>query len=164
MPDEAPSKTQRKKQMHELQDLGSELVMLSAEHLDALQLPERLHDAVVAARGMTKHGARRRQMQFIGKLMRNVEAEPIRARIAELNATSHAAVARLHLIEGWRDRLLAEPDALVDFIAQNPHADEERLGALIRGVGEERASGRPPRKFRELFQALRDILAGDEQA
>lgn len=161
MSDETPSKTQRKKQMHELQDLGSQLVELGPEQLDALDLPERLRDAVVDARGMTKHGARRRQMQFIGKLMRNVEAEPIRERIAALEATSHAAVARLHLIEGWRDRLLGEPESLVDFLAQHPEADEARLRELIRGVADERASGRPPRNFRALFQVLRDALDAD---
>ena len=164
MSDEAPSKTQRKKQMHELQDLGTELVMLSSEHLDALDLPERLRDAVVDARGMTKHGARRRQMQFIGKLMRNVDAEPIRERIAALHATSHAAVARLHLIEGWRDKLLADPGALDEFLAQYPGADGEHLSSLIRGVSEERAGGRPPRNFRALFQALRDTMAQDAAA
>ncbi|HWI12845.1 MAG TPA: ribosome biogenesis factor YjgA [Burkholderiales bacterium] len=162
--DDAPSKTQRKKQMHELQDLGTELVRLSDEHLAALELPERLHDAVVEARGMTKHGALRRQMQFIGKLMRNVDAGPIRERIAGLNAASHAAVARLHLIEDWRTKLLAEPGALAAFMEQHPGADRERLQELIRGVGDERASGRPPRKFRELFQALRDIITRDGAA
>jgi len=162
MSDDAPSKTQRKKQMHELQDLGTELVKLSDEHLAALELPERLHDAVVEARGMTRHGALRRQMQFIGKLMRNVDAGPIRERIADLNATSHAAVARLHLIEDWRVKLLAKPDALAGFLEQHPGADGQRLQELIRGVGEERAGGRPPRKFRELFQAIRDIVAAGD--
>ncbi|MGE5523914.1 MAG: ribosome biogenesis factor YjgA [Rhodospirillaceae bacterium] len=163
MSDEAPSKTQRKKQMHELQDLGSELVALTAEQLASLELPERLHDAVLDARGMTKHEARRRQMQFIGKLMRNVDAEPIRARIAAFKATSHAAVARLHLIEDWRDRLLAEPDALTAFIAQHPDADAQRLRALVRGVADERASGRPPRNFRALFQFVRDAVTRDSE-
>jgi ribosome-associated protein len=161
MSDEAPSKTQRKKQMHDLQELGTELVSLSEEQLDALDLPERLRDAVVEARGITKHEARRRQMQFIGKLMRDVDAEPIRARIDALKATSHAAVARLHLIEGWRERLLAEADALADFLAQHPGADAERLRTLIQGAGAERASGRPPRSFRALFQFVRDTVARD---
>jgi ribosome-associated protein len=161
--DEAPSKTQRKKQMHELQDLGTELVALTAEQLDALDLPERLRDAVADARGMTKHEARRRQMQFIGKLMRNVDAGPIRERITALKATSHAAVARLHLIEGWRDKLLAEPGAPDEFLAQYPEADEQRLRALISGVSDERASGRPPRNFRGLFQFVRDTVAHESE-
>lgn len=159
MSDEAPSKTQRKKQMHDLQDLGTELVALGPADLDALELPERLHDAVVEARGITKHEARRRQMQFIGKLMRDVDAEPIRQRIDALKATSHAEVARLHLIEDWRKRLLAEPAAAEDFLAQHPAADGARLRALIGATGEERAAGRPPRAYRELFKFLRDAIA-----
>ncbi len=161
MADDAPSKTRRKKQMHELQDLGTELVALTDEQLQALELPERLHDAVVEARNMSKHEARRRQMQFIGKLMRHADAEPIRERIASLKAVSHAAVARLHLIEDWRDKLLAEPGTLAEFLAQYPGADAERLRDLIDGVTEERASGRPPRHFRQLFQFLRGIVASE---
>ncbi len=164
MSDDLPSKTQRKKQMHDLQDLGTELVQLTDEQLAGLDLPERLRDAVLDARAITKHEARRRQMQFIGKLMRHVDADPIRERIAALKAVSHAEVARLHLIEGWRERLLAEPEALTEFLAQYPEADSQRVRALIRGVEEERAQGKPPRSFRQLFQWLRDVIANDRDA
>ncbi|OGA20916.1 MAG: hypothetical protein A3I02_00715 [Betaproteobacteria bacterium RIFCSPLOWO2_02_FULL_67_26] len=81
-----PSKTQRKKQVHALQDLGAELVELSAEQLAAIELPESLRDAVEAARRITARGARRRQLQYIGKLMRRVDAGPIRAALAALRA------------------------------------------------------------------------------
>lgn len=164
MSDDAPSKTQRKKQMHELQDLGAALVDLSSEQLDALELPERLRDAVDAARGMTKHEARRRQMQFIGKLMRGVDPEPIRARISALRATSRTEVARLHRIEDWRDRLLNDPAGVDAFVAQHPGADGARLRALVHSAGEERAGGRPPRAYRELFKLLRDTIAAAGEA
>ena len=163
MSEDAPSKTRRKQQMHELQDLGSELVALGDEQLDALDLPERLRDAVVEARRITKHEARRRQMQYIGKLMRTVDAEPIRAHIASLKAVSHAEVARLHLVERWRERLLAEPDGVDAFLSQHPRGDEARLRELVREVAEERANGRPPRAFRELFKLVRDVIAHERQ-
>lgn len=159
MSDDALSKTRRKKQMHDLQDLGEELVALADDQLAGLDLPERLRDAVLEARGITKHEARRRQMQFIGKLMRHVDAEPIRARIAALKTVSHAEVARLHLIEEWRSRLLAEPGALADFLAHYPDADQERLRNLMRLAEEEKARGKPPRGFRQLFQLVRDTVA-----
>jgi ribosome-associated protein len=164
MPDETrPSKTSLKKQMHDLQDLGAALVALRADDLDRLELPERLRDAVLDARRMTKHEARRRQLQYIGKLMRTVDAEPIRERIAALDAVSRAEVAQLHRIEDWRERLLAQPQALDDFLALHPRADAQRLGALLRGVDEERAHGKPPRSFRLLFQLIRAIVASDSE-
>lgn len=159
MPEELYSKTVRKKQMHDLQDLGTELVALSAEQLDALDLPERLRDAVGEARRITKHEARRRQMQYIGKLMRHVDADPIRDRISALKSVSHAETARLHLIERWRERLLAEPDALTELLAEHPDADSRTLRTLIRGAAEEKAADRPPRCYRQLFQVLREVLA-----
>ena len=81
-----PSKTQRKKEVHALQDLGVELVELSDERLAAIELPESLRDAVEAARRITAREARRRQLQYIGKLMRRVDAGPIRAALAALRA------------------------------------------------------------------------------
>ena len=84
--DKRPSKSQRKKEVHALQDLGVELVALSDERLAALELPERLRDAVMEARRITAREARRRQLQYIGKLMRKVDAEPIRAALAALRA------------------------------------------------------------------------------
>jgi ribosome-associated protein len=158
-----PSKTRRKKQMQELQALGAELCALSPGELDAMDLPERLRDAVLDARGMTGHEARRRQLQFIGKLMRSVDAEPIRSRIAALKSVSREEVAQFHVIEAWRARLLAEPAALAEFLDRHPGADAQRLRVLIRGAGEERAVGRPPRSFRLLFQALREILEADSR-
>ena len=160
MPDELYSKTVRKKQMHDLQDLGAALVALSAEQLDAMDLPERLRDAVAEAQRITtRHEARRRQMQYIGKLMRHVDAEPIRSRIAAFKSVSLADTARLHAIERWRERLLTEPEALTALLAEHPEADSRRLRALIRSAEEEKAAGRPPRSYRQLFQAVRDILA-----
>jgi len=164
MPDDLYSKTVRKKQMHDLQDLGAALVALTAEQLDAMDLPERLHDAVAEARRITKHEARRRQMQFIGKLMRHVDADPIRERIAALKSVSQADTARLHSIERWRERLLAEPDALTELLSAHPGADSQRLRALIRGAEEEKLAGRPPRSYRQLFQVLREVLPHDGEA
>ncbi len=106
MSDELPSKTRRKKDMHELQELGAELVELNEEQLSSIELPERLLDAIVAARNITKFGARRRQLQYIGKLMRTVDPEPIRERLSHFNAASRTQTARLHLIERWRARLI----------------------------------------------------------
>src|SRR5688500_4832854 len=99
------SKTQRKKDSSALQELGAELVALSDERLFALELPEFLYDAVIAARAISSHEARRRQLQYIGKLMRKVNAEPIRARLEAWKAPSRVEAAQFKKAEAWRERL-----------------------------------------------------------
>jgi ribosome-associated protein len=152
------SKTQRKKAVHELQDLGEELVALSEERLAAVELPERLRDAVVEARRITAHEARRRQMQYIGKLMRKVDAEPIRAALEAWHAQSSGRTATHKRIESWRERLLAGDIGLPELLREYPQADTRQLTALIRGALRERETGQPPRSYRALYQALRALL------
>ena len=160
MDDRRPSKTQRKKAVHELQDLGAELVALSDERLASIDLPETLRDAVMEARRITAHEARRRQMQYIGKIMRRVDAEPIRAALDAWRSKSDAHTAEHKRIESWRDRLLADDAALAALAAEYPAADTSRLAALIRNAARERSAGQPPRSFRELYQALRALIEG----
>ena len=152
------SKTQRKMQVLALQDLGGELVALSEEQLARIELPERLRDAVMAARRITKFEAKRRQLQHIGKLMRGVEVEPIRAALDAVLAGSRRQIAAHKRIEAWRERLLAGPGAINELLAEYPGADAQRLRALVRGALRERAESRPPRSFRELYQALRALI------
>ena len=155
---ERPSKTQRKKQMHELQALGERLVTLNAGQLDAIGLPEGLRAAVDEAQGMPARESRRRQLQYIGRLMRDVDPEPILEKIASWEGLSREHTALLHDIERWRERLLDDPAAIEEFLRERPGADSQRLRSLIRNVRAERDAARPPKSFRELFRLLRDIL------
>jgi ribosome-associated protein len=155
---QAPSKSQRKRDMDALQDIGAELVALNAQQLDSVELPENLREAVVAARAMTRHEARRRQLQYIGKLMRRVDPAPIRAKLDGWKSVSAEHTAQLHHIERWRERLIAEPPAVSEFIATYPEADSQRLRTLIRNVAEERERGKPPKHYRALFQMIRALV------
>lgn len=161
MTDELPSKTQRKKQMLALQDLGAELVALNEDQLRAMALPDNLHDAVLEAKGITKFEARRRQLQYIGKLMRTIDPEPIRARINVWRATSREHTAQLHLIERWRERLLADEDAVGELLSAYPLADAQQLRTLVRNAQRERQLDAPPKSYRALFQALREIISNE---
>jgi ribosome-associated protein len=158
MPDETPSKTQRKKQMHELQALGAELVELNEQQLASVELPERLLEAVKAAQRMTKFEARRRQLQYIGKLMREVDPEPIRSRLDGWKSVSRAHTARQHLIERWRTRLLDDENAMTELLREYPSADAAQLRLLVRNVERERAAGRPPKSYRALFRLLSETI------
>ena len=107
-----PSKSRRKAEAHEVQALGAALVALNPEQLSRMNMPENLLDAVLDARRINSHEGRRRQLQYIGKLMRNIDPAPIAARLGEWRSTSVEATATLHRIEGWRERLIAEPAAM----------------------------------------------------
>ena len=157
-PDAAPSKTQRKKDMHALQEIGEQLVELDPKKLAEFGLPEILIDAIHLARPMNKHGARRRQMQYIGKLMRNVDVLPIQEKLGSWQQTSLHQTARLHQLERWRERLLADEHAFTEFAQKYPAADLQQLRLLIRNAHKEKAADKPPKSFRLLFQALQATI------
>lgn len=157
--EERPSKTQRKKEMHALQALGQQLVALSREQLARVDLPADLREAIDFAHRVTSHEGRRRHMQYIGKLMRQVDADEVRAAIGRATGDSRAAVALMHLAERWRDRLLADDDALTEFLAERPGADVQWLRAAIRSARREHAAGQPPKHARALYRWLHDALS-----
>lgn len=160
---ETASKTQRKKAMETLQLLGEELVALSADRFRQIDLPEDLRVAVGEARRMTRHDeARRRQIQYVGKLMRHVEVEHIRAALAQVRGESAGVTARLHRLERLRTGLLADEKVLHEIAVRYPSVDLQRLRSLRRAALKEREQGKPPRSFRAIFQLLKDI--GDENA
>lgn len=157
-----PSKTKIKKQMHDLQDLGAELVALGKDQLAQLDIPETLRDAIREMHRINKFGAQRRQMQYIGKLMREVETAPIIAKLDAWKGTSQTHVAYMHQLERWRDRLLESDSALTELLAAHPQTDVQRLRTLIRNAQKEREAQKPPKNFREIFQVLREIIPEPE--
>jgi len=157
--DASPSKTRRKHAMHALQDLGEALVALDPRRLKELDLPERLVDAVIQARGIRAHEGRRRQIQYIGKLMRNVDPAPVQAALESWAKGPKEENARFAALERWRDRLLVEPAALNEFVGAYPQADRRHLESLIHDANLERARGGPPHRYRELFRQLKAAVA-----
>jgi ribosome-associated protein len=153
-----PSKTKIKKQMHELRDLGKELTELGKDQLAQLDIPESLRDAIREIKNINKFGAQRRQMQYIGKLMRDVDTAPILARLDAWKGKSQHHIAYMHQLERWRDRLLESDAALTELLAAHPQADAQRLRTLIRNAQKEMEAQKPPKNFREIFQVLREIV------
>ncbi len=152
------SKTRRKRQAHDLQDLGKALTRLRADQLARIEMPDELREAVAECRAMTKHEAIRRQLQYIGRIMRDMECGPIAAQLEAMHAPSHRQTALFHGAERWREALMAEEDAVERFAREFPEADPQRLRALAREAVEERRAERPPKRFRELFQVVSAIL------
>ena len=159
MHEEPISKTQRKKEMHALQALGAELVELGESQLAALTLPEHLAQAVREAKRISSHEGKRRQLQYIGRLMRDVDAEPIRAQLAAITGHSAQEAARHRRLEALRERLLDDDGALTEYVTSHAGADAQALRTLIRNARREQKEGRPPRAFRELFRILKSLEA-----
>lgn len=147
-----------------LQDLGAELVELNEQQLESLRLPEVLLAAVQEARRLSKHEAKRRQMQYIGRLMRDIDAAPLRDRLEEWKGQGREHTAQLHALERWRDELMAGDPALARFLGEHPGADSQQLRTLIRNARREQAAGLPPRRYRELFRVLREMTAKEAAA
>lgn len=156
--DDFISKTRLKRQMRDLQDVGAALVKLNAEQLARLELPERLREAVMECRKYTKHEAIRRQMQYIGKIMRDVDAGPIAEQIARMEAPGKRQAALFHVAERWRKELLADTQAMTRFVAEYPAADPQRLRKLVAAAREEQGTSKPPKQYRELFHVLNALI------
>ena len=153
-----PSKTRLKKESHDLQDLGTAVVDLPDDRLAALPISETLLDAVREYKRTRSHEGRRRQMQYIGKLMRRTDAEPIREAVAAMQLGSAKDTLALHEGERWRAELIADDEAIKRWIAEHPGTDSQQLRSLVRSARKDAAlqpEQRSGRAFRELFQFIK---------
>lgn len=153
------SKSQRKRDMHGLQELGEKLVKLPNSQLKKIPLPQQLLDAIQLAQKITARGAHKRQLQYIGKLMRDIDAEPVIQKLNEFDQQAIKANKRFHAIEKWRDRLLSEgDDAVTELMVDYPMLDVQHLRQLVRNAIKEKQSNATPRAARALFQLLREHM------
>ena len=159
-----PSKTQLKAEADEKQALGEALLTLRADLMARLDLPDKLLTAIAEAKKITNFEGKRRQMQFIGKLMRPLDASPIRDAIDEQANGSAQLTLQLHLAEQWRDKLVADDDALSAWLVEYPATDSQQLRALIRQARKDAKPEKPgeaPRhakSYREIFQLVKDQM------
>lgn len=161
-----PSKSQRKRESHALQSLGEALAALSTARLQALEMPESLRDALLEYQRTRSHEGRRRQMQYIGRLMRGADPAPLEEAVAAQRLGGAREALALHEAERWRAELLADDAALTRWVAEHPQEDVQHLRALVRSARDETradagpgAAVRQGRAFRDLFRHVRTTLA-----
>lgn len=156
-----PSKSARKRAAQAAQDLGVELVELRDTQLEALELPERLKEAIRAARTITSRAAGARHRQYIGKLMRDIDPAPIRAALDARNTVNAQETERFKRVESWRDRLITEGAAALDELRRwRPEIDPTEWARLVGAAKTERARTEASgAASRELFRALRTLFA-----
>lgn len=155
---DGPSRSQTKRDAEALQKAGERLVELTDKQLKAMPLPEALRDAVLLARRIKDHSGLRRQRQYIGRLMRELEVEPVLEALAALEHSHHESNARFHQLEFTRGQLLSQGDpAIQQLMEQHPEADRQQLRQLVRDAQREVEAGQHGRHYRELFRYLRQL-------
>lgn len=154
------SKTKLKAEADAAQDIGKKLIDLPKDRLTKLDLPEALFEAVKEAKRLTANGAIRRQKQYIGRLMRDIDIAPIVDQLQRWEGKHNEESAKFHTLERWRERLLKDESAVSEYIAANPQVDSQQLRTLIRNAQREEAAQKPPKSSRELFKLLR-VIAED---
>ena len=162
---ERPSKSALKREAHELQKLGQELIELPDARLAAIPMEERLLSALKELKKTKSHEGRRRQLQYVGKLMRFADVEPLREAVSAFKLGHAQDAVRLHHAERWRAELVADTDALTRWMQKHPDSDAQRLRSLIRAAQKDAAlppEQRHGRAWRELFQFIKPELRDDE--
>lgn len=153
------SRSHRKQEMLELQKLGEALVKLTASQLASFDLPESLHRAILEAKSITSHEAKRRQLQYIGKIMREIDVDAIKHTLKTLQTTRKKSTDEFHHVEAWRDRLIAEgDDALNAFLAEHADVDRQALRQLIRNAKRDVKLQKNTGAGKALFQYLAKVL------
>lgn len=153
-----PSKSQRKRDAEALQKLGEQLIALKNSDLAQFDLPENLLNAIQQARSISSHGGLKRQRQYIGKVMRSIDASSIANKMEELRRKHEVNSSHFKQLEHWRDRILAEGNRAIDeLLLEYPQADRQMLRQLQRNSQKEQLAGKPPAAARQLFKYLRQL-------
>ncbi|GMG86593.1 ribosome biogenesis factor YjgA [Biformimicrobium ophioploci] len=160
--DEPKSKTQVKKEMTALQELGAELAQLNKQQLATIPKSAQLEEALATWNRIKSREAKRRQMQFIGKLMRSEDSEEIHAALEKIKDKDRKYVRWDHSAEAWREKLLNDSNALGQFLDEYPQADRQQLRQLLRESQKEISQEKPPAAQRKLFRFIRDLLMEEE--
>jgi ribosome-associated protein len=157
---ERPSKSELKRLSNELQKLGETLIEAPRDRVKRVPMPDEVKDAILMCQTITNHEGRRRQLQFVGKLMRTLDEEEvtvIQRAIESWKGASKAETASLHALERRRDKLLTDDKALTQLLEEHPQLDVQHLRTLIRNARKEQAENKPPKAYREIFQILKDL-------
>ena len=157
----APSRNELKKQMQDLQELGEAVAALPVDRLDKLKIDERLRDAIDELRRTKSFEGKRRQVQYIGKLMKHENPEPLREAVASYRVGSATDTLALHQAEYWRDQLLAGDDALANWVKEYPATDVQQMRSLVRAARKEKLEPgeRHGRAYRDLFKLVKELMS-----
>ena len=159
---ETKSKSQVKRELHALQDIGEQLTRLNNSQLVRFDLPEAVLSAIFDCQSISSYGARKRQLKYIGKLLRDVDMDDAIQRLNLLTQHKAQDAQALHKLENWRERLINEGDAaLSELLTEYPEIDRQHLRQLLRSIDKETKQNQPPKSYRKLFQYLKEQLTSN---
>ena len=159
---ETKSKSQVKRELHALQDIGEQLTRLNNSQLARFDLPEAVLSAILDCQSISSYGARKRQLKYIGKLLRDVDMDDAIQRLNLLTQHKAQDAQALHKLENWRERLINEGDAaLSELLTEYPEIDRQHLRQLLRSIDKETKQNQPPKSYRKLFQYLKEQLTSN---
>ena len=164
---ERPSKSEMKRQVNALQDLGAALIAEPRDRVKRVPMPEDVRDAILECQLITNHEGRRRALQYVGKKMRTLdeaEVAAIQRAIDSWKGLSKADTNAMHALERRRDKLLTDENALTALLSDHPELDVQHLRTLIRNARKEQAENKPPKAYREIFQILKQLDAAKRKA
>ncbi len=162
--EEIKSRSEIKREVQALQTLGVSLTKLSSVQLDSMNLPDNLRSAIADYQRFTSRTAMKRQLLYVGRIMRNIDPEPIKQARDRLLNQDHQLNAHFHRLEKWRDRLLNEGDeALTELINSTPDIDGQQLRQMIRNARREASKNKPPKSARAIFQYLKEKLRNENE-
>ncbi|UCE70727.1 MAG: DUF615 domain-containing protein [Nitrospiraceae bacterium] len=155
------SRTEKKKEAQSLQELGERLLKVSRDQMNDIEMPEELYNAIEFARTIKSFGALKRQMQYIGTLMRKIDPGPIREALDHIEEGNYRKAMEFKETEQWRDELIAGNKALIEqLLLQYPGADRQQLAQFVRNANKEMANNKPPKSSRALFRYLQKLRSG----
>ena len=152
------SKTELKKDSKKIQDFGRKISGLTINNIEAFKFPSNIYDATIDLKNLKSNSAKKRQVQYLGKLLREIDLTNAFLVMKQLEVSSQKEIQRNHIIEGWRDKLLSNNDSITEFIDEYPKIDRQSLRQTVSNAQKEKKDNKPPKHSRQLFKLIKDIV------
>ena len=157
--DSVVSKTELKKDSKKIQQFGRKISELTINNIEEFKFPLNIYEAVIGLKNLKSNSAKKRQVQYLGKLLREFDLTHAFLVMKQLEVSSQKEIQRNHIVEGWRDKLLSNNDSITEFVDEYPKADRQSLRQTISNAQKEKKDNRPPKYSRQLFKLIKDIMS-----
>ena len=156
--DSVVSKTELKKDSKKIQQFGRKISELTINNIEAFKFPLNIYEAVIGLKNLKSNSAKKRQVQYLGKLLREIDLTDAFLVMKQLKVSSQKEIQRNHIIEGWRDKLLSNNNSITEFVDEYPKIDRQSLRQTISNAQKEKKGNKPLKYSRQLFKLIKDII------
>jgi ribosome-associated protein len=156
--DSVVSKTELKKDSKKIQQFGRKISELTINNIEAFKFPLNIYEAVIGLKNLKSNSAKKRQVQYLGKLLREIDLTDAFLVMKQLKVSSQKEIQRNHIIEGWRDKLLSNNNSITEFVDEYPKIDRQSLRQTISNAQKEKKEDKWPKYSRQLFKLIKDIV------